>query len=91
MGSLATGFALAANAALPAFTTYKYAQYALAPGAFDDAHSEALATLFIAQIPLCILGAVFAGVAYGRGAGVATPARLRRRRRDRRGDLRAIR
>ncbi|MFO1323977.1 MAG: hypothetical protein U1F15_07910 [Burkholderiales bacterium] len=67
MGSPATWFALVANAALPAFAAYEYAQFALAPGAFDDAFSEALATLFIAQIPLCILGAVFAGVSYVEG------------------------
>ena len=33
---------------MPAYTAYKYLAYAHAPGEFDDAYAEALATLFIA-------------------------------------------
>lgn len=60
-------FALAGSAALPAYTAYKYAQFAHAPGWYDDQWSFALATLFIAQIPVIMLGAVFAGVSYLEG------------------------
>ena len=62
MNSIATWFGLLANAAMPAYTTYKYLVYAHAPGEFDDAYADALFTLFIAQIPMCILAAVFAAV-----------------------------
>lgn len=65
--SPATLFALAANAALPAVTAYKYAEFALAPDRYDDEYSLALATLMIAQIPLVLLGAAFAGVSYIEG------------------------
>ncbi len=67
MSSIATWFAPLANAAMPAYTTYRYVIYAHAPGEFDDAYAEALATLFIAQLPLCILAAVFAGVSHVEG------------------------
>ena len=55
------------NAAMPAYTAYRYVAYARAPGEFDEAYAEALATLFIAQLPLCILAALFAGVSYIEG------------------------
>jgi len=61
---MATSFAVLASAAMPAYTAYRYVAYAHAPGEFDDAHAEALATLFIAQLPLCILAAVFAAVSH---------------------------
>ena len=64
MNVIAHWFALLASAAMPAYTTYEYLAYAHAPGEFDDAYSEALATLFIAQLPLCILAAVFAAVSH---------------------------
>jgi hypothetical protein len=64
MNLAATLFALLASAAMPAYTTYKYLAYAHAPAEFDDAHAEALVTLFIAQLPLCILAAVFAAVSH---------------------------
>ncbi len=57
----------AGSAALPAYTAYKYAQFAHSPGWYDDAWSFALVTLFIAQIPVIMLGAVFAGVSYIEG------------------------
>ena len=59
--------ALAANAAMPAVTAYKYAQFALVPGQYDDDYAMALATLMIAQIPLCILGGAFSGISYIEG------------------------
>jgi len=67
MNSVAAWFGLMANAAMPAYTTYRYWTYARAPDSFDDAYTEALATLFIAQLPLCILAAVFAGVSHLEG------------------------
>ncbi|MEO8752994.1 MAG: hypothetical protein ABI624_09975 [Casimicrobiaceae bacterium] len=62
-----TLLALLANGALPGYTAYRYAQYALAPGSYDDAYAYGLVTLFFAQLPLCLLGAVFAGVSYIEG------------------------
>ena len=64
MNAIAAWFGLLASAAMPAYTTYKYLAYAHAPGEFDDAHEAALVTLFIAQLPLCILAAVFAAVSH---------------------------
>jgi hypothetical protein len=64
MSVMAHLFALLASAAMPAYTAYKYLAYAHAPGEFDDAYPEALVTLFIAQLPLCILAAVFAAVSH---------------------------
>lgn len=61
---VATLFALAGSAALPACTAWKYAQFAQAPGWFDDDWALALVALFIAQLPLALLGTVFAGVSY---------------------------
>ena len=60
-------FAIVGNAIMPAYTAWRYAEYALAPGNFDEAYSEALATLIIAQIPLALLGGAFAGVSYIEG------------------------
>ena len=65
--SPATLVALAANAAMPAYTAYRYAQFALAPGQYDDDYALALGTLMIAQIPLGILGGAFSGVGYIEG------------------------
>ncbi len=62
-----TWFSLVANAALPAYAAFRYAQFALAPGDFDETYSWALVTLFMVQLPLCLLGAVFAGVSYIEG------------------------
>ena len=45
VNAMAHLFALLASAAMPAYTAYKYLAYAHAPGEFDDAYSEALATL----------------------------------------------
>jgi len=64
MNAAASWFGLMSAAAMPAYTTYKYLAYAHAPGQFDDAYSEGLITLFIAQLPLCILAAVFAAVSH---------------------------
>jgi hypothetical protein len=64
---LSSWFALAGSAALPAYTAYKYAQFAQSPGWYDDEWSFALVALFIAQIPVILLGAVFAGVSYIEG------------------------
>lgn len=60
-------FAIAGNAIMPAYTAWRYAEYALDPGAFGDEHASALAILMIAQIPLGLLGGVFAGVSYIEG------------------------
>ena len=60
-------FALLANAALPVIASLAYARFALTPERFDDAYSEHLAALFIAQFPLALLGAAFAGVSYIEG------------------------
>jgi hypothetical protein len=60
---------LLANAALPAYTAFRYAQFALSPAQFDEAYGRALTTLFLAQLPLCLLGAVFASVGYLPGPG----------------------
>lgn len=60
-------FAVVGNAIMPAYTAWRYAKFALAPERFDDAYSFGLATLAIAQIPLCLLGAAFAGVSYIEG------------------------
>lgn len=49
------------------FAAFRYAQFALAPGQYDDDHSLSLWALFIAQFPLCLLGAVFSGVSYIEG------------------------
>ncbi len=62
-----TWLSLLANGALPGYTAYRYAQYALAPGNYDETYAYALVTLFIAQLPLCLLGAVFAAVSYIEG------------------------
>jgi hypothetical protein len=64
---LNTWFALLSNGAMPAFTAFKYAQFALAPGQYDDDRALSLAALFIAQFPLCLLGAAFSGVSYIEG------------------------
>lgn len=66
-GVFAYLFAIVGNAIMPAYTAWRYAAYALAPGDFDEAYSEALATLMIAQIPLALLGGAFAGVSYIEG------------------------
>ena len=58
-----------ANAAMPAYTAYRYVQFALAPGEFGDDYSLSLAALMIAQLPLCLLGGAFAGVSYIDGPG----------------------
>jgi hypothetical protein len=55
------------NAAMPALTAFKYAQFALAPAQYGDERALSLAALFIAQFPLCLLGAVFSGVSYIEG------------------------
>lgn len=62
-----TLFALAATAAFPAVTAWRYARFALAPDAFDEAYSQALVMLLIAQIPLIILLAIFGAVAHVEG------------------------
>jgi hypothetical protein len=62
-----TWLSLLANGALPGYTAYKYAQFALAPAGYDEAYAYGLVTLFFAQLPLCLLGAVFAGVSYIEG------------------------
>ena len=67
--SPATLAALVANAAMPAYTAYRYVQFALAPGEFGDDYSLWLAALMIAQLPLCLLGGAFAGVSYIEGPG----------------------
>jgi hypothetical protein len=59
--------ALLFNAVLPLITAVRYAQYALAPARYGDDTGLSLAALFIAQFPLCLLGAVFAGVSYVEG------------------------
>lgn len=56
------------NAALPAFTAFKYGHFAYAPAGYDDEYSWSLITLFIAQFPLALLGAAFAGVSYIEGS-----------------------
>ena len=65
----ATWFAMFSNAAMPAYTVFKYAQYALMPEAFGDEYGQALLALYGAQFPLCLLGAIFAGVSYIEGPG----------------------
>ena len=60
-------FALLANVALPLIASLAYARFALTPERFDDAYPEHLAALFIAQFPLALLGAAFAGVSYIEG------------------------
>jgi len=62
-------FALVANAAMPAYTAFRYVQFALAPGQYGDDYSLSLAALMVAQLPLCLLGAAFAGVSYIEGPG----------------------
>jgi hypothetical protein len=59
--------ALVANAAMPAYTAYRYVTFALAPDGFSDDYSLSLAALMIAQLPLCLLGGVFSGVSYIEG------------------------
>lgn len=61
--------ALVANAAMPAYTAFRYVQFALAPGQYGDDYSLSLAALMVAQLPLCLLGAAFAGVSYIEGPG----------------------
>ncbi|MEO8753780.1 MAG: hypothetical protein ABI624_13995 [Casimicrobiaceae bacterium] len=63
----ATLFAIVTNAVMPAFTAFKYAQFALSPDQFDETYPMALAILAVAQLPLVILGAAFAGVSYIEG------------------------
>jgi len=63
----ATWFALLSNAALPAVTAVRYAQFARAPTHFGDEAGFSLAVLFLAQFPVCLLGAAFAGVSYIEG------------------------
>lgn len=60
-------FAVVGNAIMPAYTAWRYAQFALDPSRFDEAYSSGLWALAIAQIPLCLLGAAFAGVSYIEG------------------------
>lgn len=67
--SPSTAFAVVANATMPGYTAWKYAAYALWPEQFDDAYSEGLATLAIAQVPVALLGGVFAGVSDIDGPG----------------------
>ena len=62
-----TWFALLFNAALPAVTAVRYAQFARAPAHFGDEVGFSLAVLFLAQFPLCLLGAAFAGASYIEG------------------------
>lgn len=52
---------------MPALAAFKYAQLAIAPGQYDDDHVLSLVALFIAQFPLCLLGAAFSGVSYIEG------------------------
>ncbi|MEO8484806.1 MAG: hypothetical protein ABI585_00570 [Betaproteobacteria bacterium] len=59
--------ALALNIALPAYTAFRYAQYAWDPGWYDDDYGLALLTLYAAQFPVTFLGGVFAGVSYIEG------------------------
>lgn len=61
-----TWFALLASAALPALTAFKYAQYAWAPEWRDD-YGLSLLVLYIAQFPVTLLGAAFAGASYIEG------------------------
>jgi hypothetical protein len=67
MPPLSAWYALAGSAALPAYTAYKYAQFAHAPGWYDDEWSFALIVLFVAQLPITVLGIVFAGVSHIEG------------------------
>jgi len=67
MPSAGTAFAILFNTVPTAYTAFRYARFAFAPGDFDDTHAEALATLFIAQFPLAFLGAAFAGAMYIEG------------------------
>jgi hypothetical protein len=52
---------------MPALTAFKYAQFALAPAQYGDERALSLAALFIAQFPLCLLGAAFSAVSYIEG------------------------
>jgi hypothetical protein len=61
------GYAGLSNAVMPALTAFKYAQFALAPAQYGDERALSLTALFIAQFPLCLLGAVFSGVSYIEG------------------------
>jgi hypothetical protein len=65
--SFAYLFAVVGNAIMPAYTARRYAEYARDPSRFDDAYALGLAVLVIAQLPLCLLGAAFAGVSYIEG------------------------
>ena len=60
-------FAILANAALPAYTAFRYAQFAWSPANYDDDDSLALVALFIAQFPLALIGAAFGSVLYIEG------------------------
>ena len=59
--------ALLLNAVLPAFAAFRYAQFALAPTQYDDDYAFSLCVLYLAQFPLCLLGAAFSGVSYIEG------------------------
>ena len=63
-----TWFALLASAALPAITALRYAEYAWAPQWRDDL-GLSLLVLYVAQFPLTLLGAAFAGASYIEGPG----------------------
>lgn len=54
--------AIACNAAMPTYTAWRYVEYALDPGRFDEAYSEWLATLIVAQLPLALVTDAFAAV-----------------------------
>jgi hypothetical protein len=60
-------FAIAGNAVMPAYTAWRYAEFARDPSRFDDSYSFGLAALMIAQVPLGLLAAAFAGVSYIEG------------------------
>ena len=63
-----TWFALLVSAAFPALTAFKYAQYAWAPEWRDD-YGLSLLVLYVAQFPVTLLGAAFAGASYIEGPG----------------------
>ena len=65
--TFATLLSLAATAAMPAVTAFRYAQFALSPASYGEEYASALAVLMIAQIPLCLLAGAFAAVSYIEG------------------------
>lgn len=65
----AAWFALLLNVALPAYTAFRYAQFAWNPGWVDDGYGLSLLVLYVAQFPVTLAGAAFAGASYIEGPG----------------------